>query len=397
MMKSATLTITLLFVISCSTSSENEIVRVTIEPGNQDLINTPVYVDVDNIQLLGNSVLCAYSDDEIIPAQTEEISASESRIWWNVTKSAAESIPYSIRQEGDCFDQTYNWQSAGENSLMLSLSNQPLLSYEFPVFDPDDIEQTKKPFHHIYAPGREQLITKGPGGLYSHHRGIFFGYNHVYVNDDRLDIWHANDGERSEHNEFLKELEGPVMGGHVVEILWKDYDGNPFLEEEREIRLFKQNEDVVIVDFNSTLLAIDGPVILDGDRQHAGVQFRAAQDVAENAEQTHFIRSGNLSHVPSDTEIEGQDMMDLPWNAMQFVVDGQPYTVAYLSHPMNPENAEMSERRYGRFGEFFRYEVAPGSPLQVHYRFVIKSGDLAPEEIDRHYSIFAERPVPVVQ
>lgn len=397
MIKSSTLILSLLFLISCSASSENEIVRVTIQPGNYDLINTPVYVDVERAQLVGNSELCAYSGDNVFPAQVEQISDSESRIWWNASKSASESSTYSIRAEGDCFDQAFNWQSAGENSLVLSMGDQPLLQYEFPVFDPDDIEQTKKPFHHVYAPDGEQLITKGPGGLYSHHRGIFFGYNHVYVDDTRLDIWHANDGEHSEHNEFLREFEGPVMGGHVLEILWKDYDGNPFLEEERVIRLFKQEEDVVIVDFHSTLTAIDSPVVLDGDRQHAGVQFRTAQYVAQHAEQTHFIRPANLSNVPSDMEIEGPDMMDLPWNAMQFVVDEQPYTVAYLSHPMNPADAEMSERRYGRFGEFFRYEVTPDNPLQISYRFVIKSGNLSPEAIGRHYSIFAERPVPEVQ
>lgn len=383
---------TAILLISCSASEDNELLRVTVEQGSQDLINIPVYVDIEMGQLEENSTLCVYYENEIVPAQAERISDSESRIWWSVSKTASESITYSIRTEGNCVEQVYNWQPAGENSLRLNFGVQPVLQYEYPVFNPDNVEETKKPYHHLFAPDGDRLITKGPGGLYSHHRGIFFGYNHVYVNDSRLDIWHANEGERSEHSEILTEFEGPVMGGHIVKIFWKDYDSEPFLDEKREIRLFRQNDDVVIVDFNSTLTAIDGPVILDGDRQHAGVQFRAAQYVAEHADQTFFVRPGHLSHVNADEEIEGPDMMDLPWNAMQFVVEGQPYTVAYLSHPINPGQAEMSERRYGRFGEFFRYEVTPENPLQVQYRFLVKSGDLTPEEINLHYSIFTEHP-----
>ena len=52
-------------------------------------------------------------------------------------------------------------------------------------------------------------------------------------------------------------------------------------------------------------------------------------------------------------EIEGEDIYDLPWNAMHFMIDEKPFTVSYLSHPSNPDNVAMSERLYGRFGEFF--------------------------------------------
>jgi len=241
----------------------------------------------------------------------------------------------------------------------------------------------------LIRPG-DHLITKGPGGLYTHHRGIFFGYNHVYTNERQIDIWHARNGERSEHVEVLKEFEGPVMGGHIVRIQWKNHDGEEFLEEEREIRVFRQSEEAVIVDFQSTLNTVNGPVRLDGDRQHAGVQFRAAQYVADHSDQTAFIRPANLSHIGPNEEIEGEDMMDLPWNAMHFVVDERPYTVAYLTHPSNPGDAEMSERLYGRFGEFFRYEVTADNPLQVRYRFLIKSGNLNEDEIERHYSTFSD-------
>jgi hypothetical protein len=387
--------IPILLFVSCN-ESDNNLLQLTLDSGDLDLVNSPVYADVNQPDLGDNDILCVHSESGVSPAQVQALSDTEKRIWWQATQSAGSVETYEFHRNGDCHEQAYNWHSAGDFSTQLQYGDQVLMQYEHPVYDPEEVEQTKKPFHHIYDPSGSQLITKGPGGLYTHHRGIFFGYNHVYTNDRRIDIWHARDGERSEHESVVREFAGPVMGGHIVNILWKNHDGEPFLDENREIRLFRLADDMVVIDFYSTLQTSNGPVVLGGDRQHAGVQFRAAQYVADNADQTQYIRPGYLSHREPDDEIDGDDMMDLPWNAMRFVVEGNTYTVAYLSHPANPDGAEMSERLYGRFGEFFPYEVTPGQPLVVNYRFVVKSGHLDADEIERHYQLYSDAPDIVV-
>lgn len=235
------------------------------------------------------------------------------------------------------------------------------------------------------------MITKGPGGLYSHHRGIFFGYNQIEVDGKVLDIWHAMEGERSEHEEIVKEFTGPVMGGHIVKINWKDFDGDTMLEELRDIRVFRNADDSFFIDFHSTLNAVAGPAKLGGDLQHAGVQFRASQYVAEHADETHYIRPHDWGHISSDVELGEEERIDLPWNAMQFNIDGNPYTVAYMSHPENPGRAEMSERRYGRFGEFFPYELSENTPLDVRYRFWIVAGESPTgNEIQEQYQLYID-------
>jgi len=384
--------IAVLIFSACTEVNNDPVLQVTLPPGDLNLSNTPVYIDIEDSSFGEISVLCASTENAVTPAQLENLSETMYRIWWSASKSASDSVTYSFRRGDDCYDQVLRWEPAGDHSSLLRLGDQPVLQYEHPVYNPNDVEQTKKPFHHLYDPAGDKLITKGPGGLYSHHRGIFFGYNHIYINDTRADIWHARNGERSEHVEVVNEISGPVVGGHIVKIYWKDRDGEEFLEEKRDIRAFRQSEDITIVDFSSTLSAVGGPVMLDGDRHHAGVQFRAAQYVADNADQTRFIRPQNLAHLDSRQEIEGDDMMDLPWNAMYFQIEDRSYTVAYLSHPDNPADAEMSERLYGRFGEFFRYEVTPGNPLQVHYRFIVKSGSLTPEEIESQYRWYKDKP-----
>ncbi len=369
--------------------------KFEVEALNYAMVNTPVYVWLDDMELDEDAVLCLYRENEVIPAQIEVTNDSRRRLWWVVNLAMGETGVYGLRVNDECSSGEYVWERITEESTRLFFANQPVIQYEHPVFDPDDIEGTKKPFHHVFEPDGNQLITKGPGGLYSHHRGIFYGYNHIYVGDseERIDIWHAANGERSEHVEILEEFAGPVMGGHKLKIHWKDHDGNPFIEEIREVRVFAQPYGETLIEFHSVMHPVGESVRLEGDRQHAGVQFRAAQYVADNSELTRFIRPENWSHLDGDEEIEAPEMYDMPWNAMHFIMEGSPYTVAYISHPANHEGAEMSERLYGRFGEYFPYHLTEDNPLTVNYRFWVAEGEVpSVESIDLKYHSFANPP-----
>ncbi len=381
--------------MGCETDEFDAVFEV--EAINYAMVNTPVYVWLDGVEFDENAVLCLHGEEGVLPAQLEVTDDSRRRLWWVVNLDIGETGVYGLRVNDECRSDEYVWERISEESTRLFFANQPVIQYEHPVFDPDDIEGTKKPFHHVFEPDGNQLITKGPGGLYSHHRGIFYGYNHIYVGDseERIDIWHAADGERSEHIEIMEEFAGPVMGGHKLKIHWKDHDGNPFIEEIREVRVFAQPYGETLIDFHSVMHPVGESVRLEGDRQHAGVQFRAAQYLADNSELTRFIRPENWSHLDGDEEIEAPEMYDMPWNAMHFIMEGSPYTVAYISHPENPEDAEMSERLYGRFGEYFPYYLTQDNPLTVYYRFWVAEGEVpSVETIDRKFHAFSN-PAPV--
>jgi hypothetical protein len=380
------LTVGCAILMGCSSRYERSF---TLNSGEHDLINAPVYVDLEDSKLYVNGRFCLRTQDDEVPVQVENLDEARQRIWWIANAEAGQTINYELRSNGQCHTGEYTWEQVGKHSRQLTFGGRPVIQYEHPVFDPDDIEGTKKPFHHVFEPSGDQLITKGPGGLYPHHRGIFYGYNHVYINGERIDIWHARNGERSEHIEVIREYAGTVMGGHEVKIHWKDMEGNPFIEEIREVRVFKPQDGETLIDFHSTMTAVKGPVRLEGDRQHAGVQFRASQYVAENRENSKFIRPPALSHLSGTKEIDGDDIYDLPWNAMHFMIDDKPFTVVYMSHPSNPSGAEMSERLYGRFGEFFPYHLTKDNPLVVHYRFLVIEGpEPSPETLDKRYQAY---------
>jgi len=365
-----------------------------IESPDRDLVSEPVYVDV-SAQNYTDGVICLTSAQHgLQPAQIERIDDQTSRIWWLATQSAGETVQYDHDPHANCGQTAFSWRNIGPQSDRLFLGEKPVLQYEFPVFDPEDIEMTKKPFHHVFSPNGVRMITKGPGGLYSHHRGIYLGY-YVYIDgsDERIDIWHARNGERSEHNQVIRKIEGPVVGGHVLSIDWKDHDGEVFVDEVREIRTFLQPDGHLLIDVRSELTALREHVLLGGDRHHAGLQFRAAQEVADNREATRFIRPEAWSDIPRDEELGSENIHDFPWNAMFFEIEGQTYTVSYLSHPSNPDEAEMSERLYGRFGEFFTQELSRGETLVKNYRFWVKQGaPPARSEIQQRFENYAAPP-----
>jgi len=367
-----------------------ETYKVKVESGDYDREGAIVSVKL-NAKAEIASVLV---DGLRFPAQVQPMQNGGIKIWWVMQPLPANQIKeYEVELGKETNLMPFQWSDSNGKSQDLLLGDRPVLRYMHTPFDANDIENTKKPFHHVFDPSGTQLITKGVGGKYSHHRGIFFGYNKISVGDQMFDIWHAKNGEHSIHKETLYEFANQFVGGHVVRIDWNDKEGNPFIEETRWICAVRQPQGQILIDFRSTLKSVRGDIHLDGDRQHAGAQFRPAQEVAEHEETTRYLRPQAWSKLPEDKQINDEDYQDLPWNSVKYTVGGKRYTVAYLTDPKNPEGAKFSERLYGRFGEFFPYDITEDKPLRVHYQWWIVEGDnVTREEIERRYQNLANPP-----
>jgi hypothetical protein len=274
-------------------------------------------------------------------------------------------------------------------SASLLLGGKPLVRYEKPTYGGGSEASrvaTFKPFHHVFDPATGIRLTKGDGGQYTHHRGIFFGYNRISHGADKgtkSDCWHCPGKARQEHRETLVESAGPVAGVQRITIDWIGSDGKSVLGEIRELDVVPVAGGTVI-DFASRLAA-ESPVRLDGDPQHAGVHFRASNEVHEATKgQTYYLRPdgkakpGEYRNWPQD-----KTYVNAPWHAASFVVGGQRYTALRVNRPANPGEARMSERDYARFGSYFAHDLEPGKPLEVGYRFWIQPGELAVEEAAR--------------
>ena len=281
----------------------------------------------------------------------------------------------------------FRWSRATGKFTELTFGARPVFRYMHEALDISSEErrmETYKVYHHLYDPQGRRFVTKGAGGLFPHHRGLFYGFNRIsYGGNKKADIWHCKKGESQSHERIEREEAGPVLGRHVLSIAWRGQDGAVFANEMREMTAWNIDGGQLI-EFASRLESVVGPVRLDGDPQHAGFQFRGAQDIPDRTKHlTYYLRPdgkdqpGSFRNWPKQKE-----HVDLPWNAQSFVIDDQRYTCCYIDHAKNPKEARFSERDYGRFGSYFEFDLDKGKPLELRYRIWLQEGEMTVEQVD---------------
>jgi hypothetical protein len=401
--------VAVLLYYACSAFAGSWSFEITVAAGRQERHNVPVRVPVDRMGLAKvGSVTLTGADGKPIPAQWTGpglLAGNEPEFHFILRHlPAGESLRLKATLSTDPPPSTggFAWRDHPCDHTDLFFDDRPVLIYYYHPLDESSNGsrvRTYKVFHHLYAPKGDRVVTNGlvddPSKIHSpHHRGIFYGFNRIsYGNGQTADLWHCTNGAYQEHDRFVASEQGPVLGRHRVVIRWHGQDKKAFAEEERELTAYNIPGGTLI-DFASRLSSLAGSVRLDGDPQHAGFQFRAHNDVdAQTSKETIYIRTDGIGK-PGETRNwdprTRQGPVNLPWNAMSFVLSGKRYTVAYLDHPSNPKEARYSERDYGRFGSYFAYTIDEGKPLTVHYRLWLQEALIKPEEVAALSHDFAE-------
>ena len=143
----------------------------------------------------------------------------------------------------------------------------------------------------------------------------------------------------------------------------------------------------MLLDFVSTVKSAGGDIDLNGDPEHAGMQFRPRNEVNRKATRYLFPK-------PEITSANVKDTRDLPWAAECFELEGRKYTVEHMNHPDNPKGTRYSAYRdYGRFGAFAAAKVKAGSSLTLKYRIWAAPGELLDRAaMQQRWEAFAEPP-----
>ncbi|HAY82189.1 MAG TPA: hypothetical protein DCY79_20480 [Planctomycetaceae bacterium] len=381
---------------------------LTVHGGKQDQTNVVVRVPLDTATPAG-TVSVTLPDGRKIPGQITGPSlletAAKGELWFVLPElKAGAKVALQVTDAKSPSDGSeFAWSDTGKHAE-LAFANRPVMRYMYEALDkstPERIGETYKVYHHVYDPRGKRFVTKGPGGKFPHHRGLFFGFNRIsYGDGKRADIWHCRSGESQAHNAFVATETGPVLGRHRLEILWKGQDEKPFANELREMTAYHVPGGTLI-EFSSRLTTLAGPVKLDGDPQHAGFQFRASQHVPDKtAKLTYYLRPDGKGQPGKFRNWSGKskagdgnkEHVNLPWNALSFVIDDQRYTCCYIDRPQNPKEARFSERDYGRFGSYFEYQLTEDSPLQLNYRIWLQEGEMTVDEVNRLSSAFVDAP-----
>jgi hypothetical protein len=241
--------------------------------------------------------------------------------------------------------------------------------YAYDKSTEETLHETYKPYLHVFDAEGKAPITKGSGGQYTHHRGIFIGWNKMQFNGEGYDRWHMKGGDIV-HQEFLNNKTGSNRATVVSVTHWNDSDGKPMIRETRTMTFRRAPEPARLsIMFTAELEAPNGDVFLGGDPEHAGVQYRPADEVDRAA--TVFVFPKEKADPKKDT--------DYPWVGETYSLNGKRYSVVHMNHPDNPKGTKYSAYRdYGRFGAFFEKEIKSGEKLKIDYRFLIADGEMPP-------------------
>ena len=269
--------------------------------------------------------------------------------------------------------------------------------YAYDKSTPERLHETYKPYLHIFDPGGAKPITKGAGGRYSHHRGIFCGWK-VTAAGKTYDFWHIlRDLKNCEknltqpshlmlHQKFLDQKAGADGASFTAVIHWNDPQGTVLVEEARTHVFTRRPAPAIIqVDLVTRLKAVAGDAKFGGDPEHAGVQYRPADEVDPKQTKYAFPQGvANLKKAP-----------DLPWAAGQHTIEGKTYSVLCVNHPANPRGTVYSAYRdYGRFGAYPVFDVKQGAEQVLRYRFLVMRGEMPPAaQWQKEADAFAKAPM----
>lgn len=238
------------------------------------------------------------------------------------------------------------------------------------TWNPDDARPTCKVYHHIYAPDGT-LLTKGEGGQFEHHRGLFVGWNKTKWNKQGFDFWHLKKGESQRWVGALEPKElGLAEGSSVHHIQWCAQDSTVVVDERRGLSILAHDDDSYTMLLRIECRAPNGDVHLGGDPQHAGQQFRALQRYAEKgAEPVRYVR-------PESAEQHKNDVWtNCDWIAQVQPLPNGPVTILRIESPKNPGKTTWSTRPYGRFGATRTFDVTKDKPLRIDQVYVVAMGE----------------------
>lgn len=281
-----------------------------------------------------------------------------------------------------------------DESVDLVVDGTPWLRTMITPYDdasPEAREQTYKVYTHIMDFDGGQPITKGPGGLYPHHRGLFIGWRETHVGRTTYDTWHMPDCYQRYAGKTW-EVSGSNWAGHTVHVEWCDLEGHPFIDEYRTITVRSAPGETRVIDFYTQLTALERDITLRGDSHHAGMQVRLSNEVSEHQDATEYILSKGSEALPND------EVANAWWAVCSTDIGGEHYWVMHMTPPTHPYGVPMySIRPYGRFGAFFQPNLVTRQPLKLRFRVVVSKHPIDAARAEGIYQLYCEEAIADLQ
>ena len=329
--------LSLLLTVMLSGQVAAEMVSFKVTP-RSDGVNVPVHTPV---KLAGD---LAQADPQGITVTLKEGESGEStpgqivdspagrELWWIIPSARGNKTSIwtaNVTAGKTKPEQRFSFRDTAGKHLDVALKSKPVTRYMYARDTSTDAakHETYKVYNHVFDEAGKKLLTKGAGGKFTHHRGIFIGFSRTGANGRSFDTWHMK-GVTQIHRKFAGRAAGPVLARYTALINWNEGEDKPIIAEQREITVYNQGDAaILLLDFRTKLTAAAGDVVLDGDPEHAGCQYRPHDDVAANKSAKYMFH---------EKSVNPRKVKDLPWVALAYKLNGKQYHVQHLSHPSIP-------------------------------------------------------------
>lgn len=235
-------------------------------------------------------------------------------------------------------------------------------------YDPKFHTETKRAFHHL-AGSDGTFITKALGGTYDHQRGVYIGFDVTPEGGTMHGYWTINGGSFVRHDSYLGDsVFGSVYANLSSIIKWETQNVADVIET-RKVKTWWVDSGIYIMDFHFTLESPTGKKLtLTGNTNHAGVGFRASEEVFTNKDDptkmaTFFTKDGKTG-----VNYEGTG----DWIVGLFPVHGVRYGVMVMRPTRDRlDLLKFQNATYGRINDYFQTVIDANEKRQFFYRYII--------------------------
>jgi len=263
--------------------------------------------------------------------------------------------------------------SVQPKTVVLKQDGTPLARYRY-------VSVPFKPYvDELRTPSGRNVLRDAPWD-YLHHHALMYA-----LQVGGYSFWQENDPQRvgTQVTESVQSTDNSL----VSVISWNTPGSRRLLTETRNISA-RRGDSVTLLDWETTLTAVEDTVVGGGHYYGLGMRFDATMD-----------RGGRFFHNAggeSETFRNDERLTRCRWIAYTARLDGQPVTVAVFDHPSNPR--PMLAFTMGDVSSAFAYlaaamnlhresvELKAGETFAVRYRIALWDGEVTPETVERVYA-----------
>jgi len=232
--------------------------------------------------------------------------------------------------------------------------------------------------HPLYSIDGDVLTEEFPSD-HPYHRGIFWTWHQLYVNDKSIGDGWINEGI-SQDVVNVKTEKSTEKAQISVEVMWKSssfQDGKPFMKEHTTITVYKLESNIRRIDFEIAINSLVNGLQIGGSADEKGYGgFCTRLNLPDGL----IFTSEKGPVTPIELQVKAGPWMDF---SADFGGKSKVSGLTILCHPTTPDYPEpWILRQKGSMQNVVfpgqnRITIPQDKPVVLRYRIIIHNGDAA--------------------